>query len=68
MCICLPPFIFQLPLSSSHMNVYNSDLQMTPSVVGITSSSCPADLTQKRELTGNMAGCVASVYMPKWSG
>uniref|UniRef100_A0A6J0TUC1 Transcription factor EB n=1 Tax=Pogona vitticeps TaxID=103695 RepID=A0A6J0TUC1_9SAUR len=40
-----------LPLSSSHMNVYSSDLQMTPSLVGITSNSCPADLTQKRELT-----------------
>ncbi|XP_048354625.1 LOW QUALITY PROTEIN: transcription factor EB [Sphaerodactylus townsendi] len=40
-----------LPLSSSHMNVYSSDPQMTPSLVGITSSSCPADLTQKRELT-----------------
>uniref|UniRef100_A0ACB8F4E3 Uncharacterized protein n=1 Tax=Sphaerodactylus townsendi TaxID=933632 RepID=A0ACB8F4E3_9SAUR len=41
----------ELPLSSSHMNVYSSDPQMTPSLVGITSSSCPADLTQKRELT-----------------
>ncbi|XP_015676044.1 transcription factor EB [Protobothrops mucrosquamatus] len=51
---CLNPEIHMpntLPLSSSHMNVYNSDLQMTPSMVGITSSSCPADLTQKRELT-----------------
>ncbi|XP_028589962.2 transcription factor EB [Podarcis muralis] len=51
---CINPEIHMpntLPLSSSHMNVYSSDLQMTPSVVGMTSSSCPADLTQKRELT-----------------
>lgn len=48
--------ISQLPLSSSHMNVYSSDPQMTSSLVGITSSSCPADLTQKRELTGQMRG------------
>ncbi|XP_062997788.1 transcription factor EB [Elgaria multicarinata webbii] len=51
---CINPEIHMpntLPLSSSHMNVYSSDLQMTPSLVGITSSSCPADLTQKRELT-----------------
>uniref|UniRef100_A0A8C8RR78 Transcription factor EB n=1 Tax=Pelusios castaneus TaxID=367368 RepID=A0A8C8RR78_9SAUR len=40
-----------LPMSSSHMNVYSSDPQMTASLVGVTSSSCPADLTQKRELT-----------------
>ncbi|XP_047414598.1 transcription factor EB isoform X2 [Sciurus carolinensis] len=40
-----------LPLSSSHLNVYSSDPQVTPSLVGVTSSSCPADLTQKRELT-----------------
>lgn len=45
----LPP---QLPLSSSHLNVYSSDPQVTASLVGVTSSSCPADLTQKRELTG----------------
>ncbi|KAF7254119.1 Transcription factor EB [Varanus komodoensis] len=51
---CINPEIHMpntLPLSSSHINVYSSDLQMTPSVVGITSSSCPAELTQKRELT-----------------
>ncbi|XP_023368642.1 transcription factor EB isoform X2 [Otolemur garnettii] len=41
-----------LPLSSSHLNVYSSDPQVTASLVGVTSSSCPADLTQKRELTG----------------
>ncbi|EAX04055.1 transcription factor EB, isoform CRA_a, partial [Homo sapiens] len=40
-----------LPLSSSHLNVYSSDPQVTASLVGVTSSSCPADLTQKRELT-----------------
>lgn len=42
----------QLPLSSSHLNVYSGDPQVTASLVGVTSSSCPADLTQKRELTG----------------
>uniref|UniRef100_A0A8B9FJS2 Transcription factor EB n=1 Tax=Amazona collaria TaxID=241587 RepID=A0A8B9FJS2_9PSIT len=41
-----------LPMSSSHMNVYSGDPQVTASLVGVTSSSCPADLTQKRELTG----------------
>lgn len=40
-----------LPLSSSHLNVYSSDPQVTASMVSVTSSSCPADLTQKRELT-----------------
>ncbi|XP_060087415.1 transcription factor EB [Heteronotia binoei] len=51
---CINPEIHvpnTLPLSSSHMNVYSSDPQLTSSLVGITSSSCPADLTQKRELT-----------------
>uniref|UniRef100_A0A8C7B160 Transcription factor EB n=1 Tax=Neovison vison TaxID=452646 RepID=A0A8C7B160_NEOVI len=40
-----------LPLSSSRLNVYSGDPQVTASLVGVTSSSCPADLTQKRELT-----------------
>jgi len=31
--------------------VYSGDPQVTASLVGVTSSSCPADLTQKRELT-----------------
>lgn len=47
------PFPSQLPLSSSHLNVYSGDPQVTASLVGVTSSSCPADLTQKRELTGS---------------
>ncbi|CAM4609521.1 transcription factor EB isoform X1 [Lepidochelys kempii] len=42
-----------LPMSSSHMNVYSGDPQLTASLVAVTSSSCPADLTQKRDLTGN---------------
>ncbi|EMP30870.1 Transcription factor EB [Chelonia mydas] len=40
-----------LPMSSSHMNVYSGDPQLTASLVAVTSSSCPADLTQKRDLT-----------------
>lgn len=48
----LPHLTLQLPLSSSHLNVYSGDPQVTTSLVGVTSSSCPADLTQKRELTG----------------
>ncbi|KAM8998953.1 transcription factor EB isoform 1-T1 [Sarcophilus harrisii] len=40
-----------LPLSSSHLTVYSGDPQVTASLVGVTSSSCPADLAQKRELT-----------------
>ncbi|XP_060164124.1 transcription factor EB isoform X2 [Globicephala melas] len=47
----LPHLTLQLPLSSSHLNVYSGDPQVTTSLVGVTSSSCPADLTQKRELT-----------------
>lgn len=47
-----PYLTLQLPLSSSHLNVYSGDPQVTASLVGVTSSSCPADLTQKRELTG----------------
>lgn len=38
------------------MNVYSGDPQVTASLVGVTSSSCPADLTQKRELTGMSPG------------
>lgn len=49
-----PPLPSQLPLSSSHLNVYSGDPQVTASMVGVTSSSCPADLTQKRELTGTV--------------
>lgn len=49
-----PPLSSQLPLSSSHLNVYSGDPQVTASMVGVTSSSCPADLTQKRELTGTV--------------
>ncbi|XP_044530455.1 transcription factor EB isoform X2 [Gracilinanus agilis] len=44
-------FIPQLPLSSSHLTVYSGDPQVTASLIGVTSSSCPADLAQKRELT-----------------
>uniref|UniRef100_A0A667G5M0 BHLH domain-containing protein n=1 Tax=Lynx canadensis TaxID=61383 RepID=A0A667G5M0_LYNCA len=40
----------QMP-TRSHLNVYSGDPQVTASLVGVTSSSCPADLTQKRELT-----------------
>lgn len=53
-----PPLPSQLPLSSSHLNVYSGDPQVTASLVGVTSSSCPADLTQKRELTGTMSSCL----------
>ncbi|XP_042705007.2 transcription factor EB isoform X7 [Chrysemys picta bellii] len=41
----------ELPMSSSHMNVYSGDPQLAASLVAVTSSSCPADLTQKRDLT-----------------
>ena len=54
----------QLPLSSSHLNVYSGDPQVTASLVGVTSSSCPADLTQKRELTGttSLPACALAPY------
>uniref|UniRef100_A0A8C4VS77 Transcription factor EB n=1 Tax=Gopherus evgoodei TaxID=1825980 RepID=A0A8C4VS77_9SAUR len=41
----------ELPMSSSHMNVYSGDPQLMAPLVGVTSSSCPADLTQKRDMT-----------------
>lgn len=56
----------QLPLSSSHLNVYSGDPQVTASLVGVTSSSCPADLTQKRELTGtaSVSACAPAPLPP----
>lgn len=65
-----PPLLpSQLPLSSSHLNVYSGDPQVTASLVGVTSSSCPADLTQKRELTGTvlfpvLLGFPSSLFLP----
>lgn len=67
-CSLGPPFYLtpQLPLSSSHLNVYSGDPQVTASLVGVTSSSCPADLTQKRELTGtsSLPPCVRAPISP----
>ncbi|XP_067387940.1 transcription factor EB isoform X2 [Emydura macquarii macquarii] len=54
-----------LPTSSSHMNVYSGDPQLTASLVGVTSSSCPADLTQKRELTDDESRALAKERQKK---
>uniref|UniRef100_H3AZE9 Transcription factor EB n=1 Tax=Latimeria chalumnae TaxID=7897 RepID=H3AZE9_LATCH len=43
-------FPHQLPLSTSHLDVYG-DPRIAAPTVGITSSSCPADLTVKQEIT-----------------
>nr|XP_014347676.1 PREDICTED: transcription factor EB isoform X2 [Latimeria chalumnae] len=40
----------ELPLSTSHLDVYG-DPRIAAPTVGITSSSCPADLTVKQEIT-----------------
>ncbi|NWI18582.1 TFEB factor, partial [Crypturellus soui] len=53
-----------LPMSSSHMNVYSGDPQVTASLVGVTSSSCPAELTQKRELTGRSSSPLVPQGVP----
>ena len=63
----LPRLFLQLPLSSSHLNVYSGDPQVTASLVGVTSSSCPADLTQKRELPGT-ARCLPAACPPSRLG
>ncbi|KAG7260683.1 hypothetical protein CRUP_017389 [Coryphaenoides rupestris] len=40
----------QLPLSSSHLDVYSGP-GMTGPTIAMTSNSCPANLAVKRELT-----------------
>ncbi|KFW93316.1 Transcription factor EB, partial [Phalacrocorax carbo] len=42
-----------LPMSSSHMNVYSGDPQVTASLVGVTSSSRPAKLTPSPALAAS---------------
>lgn len=44
-------FVFQLPLSSSHLDVYTGPGMKGPAI-GMTSNSCPANLSIKRELSG----------------
>lgn len=46
-CACRP----QLPLSSSHLDVYAGPGMKGPAIA-MTSNSCPANLTIKRELSG----------------
>lgn len=41
----------QLPLSSSHLDVYTGPGMKGPAVA-MTSNSCPANLTIKREISG----------------
>uniref|UniRef100_A0A493TU12 Transcription factor EC n=1 Tax=Anas platyrhynchos platyrhynchos TaxID=8840 RepID=A0A493TU12_ANAPP len=40
-------------LSSSILDIYNSDQGMTPANMGLTNASCPANLPVKRELTAD---------------
>lgn len=46
-CMCV-----QLPLSSSHLDVYTGPGMKGPATA-MTSNSCPANLTIKRELSGS---------------
>lgn len=48
---CLPCVFSQLPLSSSHLDVYTGPGMKGPGIA-MTSNSCPANLTIKRELSG----------------
>lgn len=41
-------------LSSSILDIYNSDQGMAPANMGLTNASCPANLPVKRELTGKI--------------
>lgn len=50
MCVCRV-FPLQLPLSSSHLDVYAGPGMKGPAIA-MTSNSCPANLTIKRELSG----------------
>ena len=59
MCVCLcvrPP---QLPLSSSHLDVYTGPGMKGPAIA-MTSNSCPANLTIKRELSGAKVNAILS--------
>uniref|UniRef100_A0A8C6XBM8 Transcription factor EC n=1 Tax=Naja naja TaxID=35670 RepID=A0A8C6XBM8_NAJNA len=44
-------------LSSSILDIYNSDQGVTAANMGLTNSSCPSNLPVKRELTGNTISC-----------
>lgn len=51
-CVCVcRVFPLQLPLSSSHLDVYAGPGMKGPAIA-MTSNSCPANLTIKRELSG----------------
>lgn len=59
MCVCVcarPP---QLPLSSSHLDVYTGPGMKGPAIA-MTSNSCPANLTIKRELSGAKVNAILS--------
>ncbi|KAK2517060.1 Tfec [Columba livia] len=45
------PLLMQRTLSSSILDIYNSDQGMAPANMGLTNASCPANLPVKRELT-----------------
>ncbi|XP_051651547.1 transcription factor EC isoform X3 [Pseudopipra pipra] len=45
------PLLMQRTLSSSILDIYNSDQGMAPANMSLTNASCPANLPVKRELT-----------------
>ncbi|XP_019135312.1 transcription factor EC isoform X2 [Corvus cornix cornix] len=47
------PLLMQRTLSSSILDIYNSDQGMAPANMGLTNASCPAILPVKRELTAD---------------
>uniref|UniRef100_A0A8C3K0Y7 Transcription factor EC n=1 Tax=Calidris pygmaea TaxID=425635 RepID=A0A8C3K0Y7_9CHAR len=47
------PLLMQRTLSSSILDIYNSDQGMAPANMGLTNASCPANLPVKRELTAD---------------
>uniref|UniRef100_A0A3B5MK03 Transcription factor EB n=1 Tax=Xiphophorus couchianus TaxID=32473 RepID=A0A3B5MK03_9TELE len=53
-----------LPLSSSHLDVYTGPGMKAPTI-GMTSNSCPANLTIKRELTDTEARALAKERQKK---
>ncbi|XP_069707110.1 transcription factor EC isoform X2 [Phaenicophaeus curvirostris] len=47
------PLLMQRTLSSSILDIYNSDQGMAPANMGLTNASCPANLPVKKELTAD---------------
>lgn len=53
---------FPPKLSGSILDVYSGDQGISPVNMGLTSASCPSSLPMKREITGNVAFIVLSLF------